>query len=181
MSASLRCFALAVLGLASAWGQISTGTIVGVVEDASGAVVPNAQITVTQTATGEVRRSVTTAGGEFNLPFLQIGPYTVSATAGGFKTKTLSGITLRVDQTINLQIQLELGATTQTVEVTGAAPLIDSATSSLGQVIENKPILETATERAEPFCAGAALREHHSDVRHGIESPVYRRRRPLLR
>ena len=128
MSASLRCFALAVLGLASAWGQISTGTIVGVVEDASGAVVPNAQITVTQTATGEVRRSVTTAGGEFNLPFLQIGPYTVSATAGGFKTKTLSGITLRVDQTINLQIQLELGATTETVEVTGAAPLIDSAT-----------------------------------------------------
>ena len=154
MPATLRYCFLAALSLVPAAAQISTGTFVGVVEDASGAVVPNAQVTVSQTATGDTRKTVTTAGGDFNLPFLQVGPYTVSASANGFKTKTLSGITLRVDQTINLRITLEVGATNETVEVTGAAPLVDSATSSLGQVIENKKILDMPLNGRNPFALG---------------------------
>jgi hypothetical protein len=152
--APFRYCALSVLSLVSAWAQISTGTIVGVVEDASGAVVPNAQITVRQTATGEIRRAVASASGEFNSPFLQVGSYTVTASATGFKTQTLTGITLQVDQTINLRIRLELGATTETIEVTGAAPLVDSATSSLGQVIENKAIVDMPLNGRNPFTLG---------------------------
>lgn len=81
--------------------QISTGTIVGVVEDASGSVVANAQVSLRQTATGETRQTLTTGSGEFNMPFLQPGPYAVTATSNSFKSKTLTGISLRVDQTIN--------------------------------------------------------------------------------
>src|SRR6516165_10564935 len=83
-----------------ALAQISTGTIIGVVEDSSGAVVPNAEVSVKHTV-----------------------------TASGFKTKTLSGLTLAVDQTMNLKIPLDVGAATESVEVTGTATLVDSATS----------------------------------------------------
>ena len=81
MFASFRYSVLAALSIVSAWAQISTGTIVGVVEDATGAVVPNAEVTITQTATAETRKTVTTGGGEFNVPFLQVGPYSVTAVA----------------------------------------------------------------------------------------------------
>src|SRR4051794_22893829 len=154
MSASFRYCILAALGLSAAWSQISAGNIVGVVEDATGAVVPNAQVRARQTATGETREAITGATGEFNLPFLHVGPYTVTAVANGFKTKTLSGITLQVDQTINLRIALEVGASTETVEVTGAAPLVDSVTSSLGQVIENKAIIDMPLNGRNPFALG---------------------------
>jgi hypothetical protein len=136
------------------WAQISTGTIVGVVEDTSGAVIQNAQVAVTQTATGESRVNRTNANGEFNVPFLQPGSYSVTATAGGFKSKALSGIILQVDQTAKLRITLEVGASTETVEVTGAAPLVDAATSSLGQVIENQQIINLPLNGRNPFALG---------------------------
>ena len=158
MSASFRllavaCFVTAVI-LVPAAAQISTGTIVGVVEDSSGAVVPNAEVILTHTATAEARHARTTSSGEFNVPFLHLGNFSVTVIASGFKTKTLSGITLRVDQTINLRIPLEVGAAAETVEVTGAAPIVDSATSSLGQVIENKQIIDLPLNGRNPFALG---------------------------
>ena len=149
-------FLLAAFGLSAALAQISTGSIAGVVEDASGAVVPNAEIAIKQTATGESRASRSNTNGEFNVPFLQPGGYTVTATAGGFKTKSLAGITLRVDQTINLRVALDAGASSELVEVTGSAPLVDSATSSLGQVIENKQIINLPLNGRNPFALGVA-------------------------
>jgi len=149
-----RIWFAGVLCVASASAQVSTGTIVGAVEDTTGAVIPNALVTIQQTATGDTRKAACNATGEFNVPFLQVGPYTVSATANGFKTKSLTGITLQVDRTINLRITLEVGATTDTVEVTGSAPLVDSATSSLGQVIENKQILDMPLNGRNPFSLG---------------------------
>src|SRR3954451_13566011 len=149
-----RIWFAGVLCVASTSAQVSTGTIVGAVEDTTGAVIPNALVTIQQTATGDTRKAACNATGEFNVPFLQVGPYTVSATANGFKTKSLTGITLQVDRTINLRITLEVGATTDTVEVTGSAPLVDSATSSLGQVIENKQILDMPLNGRNPFSLG---------------------------
>src|SRR4051794_246753 len=149
-----RIWFAGVLCVASASAQVSTGTIVGAVEDTTGAVIPNALVTIQQTATGDTRKAACNATGEFNVPFLQVGPYTVSATANGFKTKSLTGITLQGDRTINLRITLEVGATTDTVEVTGSAPLVDSATSSLGQVIENKQILDLPLNGRNAFALG---------------------------
>jgi hypothetical protein len=137
-----------------ALAQISTGTIVGVVEDSSGAVVPNAEVSVKQTATAETRQVRSNAIGEFNVPFLQVGPYSVTVAASGFKTKTLSGLTLAVDQTMNLKIPLDVGAATESVEVTGTATLVDSATSSLGQVIENKQITDLPLNGRNAFALG---------------------------
>src|SRR5581483_8378161 len=97
---------------------------------------------------------VSTTGGDFHLPFLQGGTYSVTASANGFKTQTQTGVALQVDQTVNLRIRLEVGAPTETVEVTGAAPLVDSATSSLGQVIENKEIVDLPLNGRNPFALG---------------------------
>ena len=154
MSRSVRSLVLFFLGLTAALAQITSGNIAGLVEDPSGAVVPNAEISVKQNSTGEVRTTRTTGSGEFSVTFLQPGSYAVTASASGFKSKTLSDITLRVDQTANLRITLEIGSSTETVEVTGAAPLVDSATSSLGQVIENKQILELPLNARNPFALG---------------------------
>src|SRR3712207_5905562 len=98
------CFCIAVPLRVQA--QVSTGTIVGIIEDASGAVVPGAAVVITQAATGEARTTRSNASGEFSVPFLPPGGYSVSAGAGGFKTKSLSDITLRIDQTLNLRITL---------------------------------------------------------------------------
>src|SRR4051812_11999188 len=154
MSASVRYGVLLCLSLASAWAQVSTGTIVGVVEDSSGAVISGADVTLKNTATGETRQTRTNDRGEFTDPFLRVGDYTVNVSASGFKAKSLSGITLRVDQTVNLRIPLEVGATSETIEVTGAAPLVDSATSSLGQVIENKKIIDLPLNGRNAFALG---------------------------
>jgi hypothetical protein len=154
MSACIRSVSVFLLTLTAAWAQISTGTITGMVEDATAAVLPNVEVTVRQSATGEVRTTRTNGSGEFNVPYLQPGDYSITITANGFKTKTLSGISLRVDQTVNLRIPLELGASTETVEVTDAAPLVDSATSSLGQVIGNKQILDLPLNGRNPFALG---------------------------
>src|SRR5690349_22621180 len=154
MSRSVRSLVLFFLGLTVASAQNTSGNIAGLVEDPSGAVIPNAEISVKQNSTGEVRTTRTTGSGEFSVTFLQPGSYSVTASAGGFKSKTLSDITLRVDQTANLRITLEIGSSTETVEVTGAAPLVDSATSSLGQVIENKQIIELPLNARNPFALG---------------------------
>src|SRR6185437_16060624 len=139
---------------AAAIAQISTGTIVGVVEDSSGAVIPNAAVAIQNTGTKESRDISTNTAGEFNAPFLLVGQYVVTVTAAGFKAKTLTGITLEVDKTINLRIPLDVGAAAESVEVTAAAPLVDSATSSLGQVIENKEIVDLPLNGRNPFALG---------------------------
>src|SRR3954451_3121884 len=158
MSAMIRSafasFALSILTTCPAFGQISTGTISGSVEDPSGALIPNAQVAVKQLSTGETRTTTTNTSGEFNVPFLQPGQYSLTATAGGFKSKTLNDMTLQVDQKMNLRIALDVGSSTETVEVTGAAPLVDSATSSLGQVIANKQILDLPLNGRNAFALG---------------------------
>ncbi len=92
------------------FGQVATGTIVGVVEDASGSMVPNTHVTVTHTATGETRHNLTNERGAFSFPYVRIGDYSVTVEAQGFKKKTLTGIIVRVDQTVNIRMPLELGA-----------------------------------------------------------------------
>jgi hypothetical protein len=150
----LSCSLAALFAACTLHAQVATGTIAGVVEDSSGALVPAATVTALHLATGDARSATANERGEFNLPYVRIGEYSVSAEAPGFKRKTLSGIVLRVDLTVNLRVSLDVGAVTETVEVTGAAPLIESATSSLGQVIENRKIRELPLNGRNPFALG---------------------------
>jgi hypothetical protein len=145
---------LLILSVGVAVAQVATGTIVGVVKDSTGGVVADAAVTITHVATGQVRLVHTNDQGEFNSQFMPLGTYSISVSATGFQTRVQSGITLQVDQTANLTIELQVGSVNQTVEVTSEAPLVDTTTSSLGQVIDNHEVLSMPLNGRNPFQLG---------------------------
>jgi hypothetical protein len=138
----------------AAFAQVATGNIRGTVADTTDAVIPNVKVTLTNTGTGAQRVVTTNDSGDFNAPFMPLGDYQIAAEIAGFQKKVMSGINLQVDQTATIRIVLEPGAVTQSVEVTSAAPLLESQTSSLGQVIENKRIVELPLNGRNPFALG---------------------------
>ena len=120
--------------------QVETGKIVGTVQDGEGAVVPEAAVTVLNTATGAESHTLSTTGGEFVVPQLQPGSYSVSVEHAGFKKAQQRPFQLNINQVVNIKIALQVGAVNETVLVTSAEPLLESQTSSIGQVIEGKSI-----------------------------------------
>lgn len=154
MLASLRFLLLSALISVCAWAQVSTGTINGVVHDSSGAAVPGADVTITQQATSEQRHSVTNTSGEFTVSYLPIGTYSVAVTMKGFKTVQMPGIVLEVDKTVSLPVVLQPGEISESVEVTAAAPLVDTSTSSLGQVINNREVINLPLNGRDVWALG---------------------------
>jgi hypothetical protein len=121
--------------------QTVGATLSGTITDASGAVVPKANITITNTATGVVRTASTNQVGVYSAPNLQPDDYTVAASAPGFASQsTTLTLTIGAQQTLNLT--LSVGASTQTVEITGAAPNINLVESTLGGLNNESQILE---------------------------------------
>ncbi|MGO8788681.1 MAG: TonB-dependent receptor [Terriglobia bacterium] len=117
------------------WAQMNQATVVGTVKDASGAVVPKAAVTITNLGTGIARTTSTNASGYYTISNLDAGRYSLTVSSAGFKTNTIPSIELQVEQTATLDMTLELGATTQKMTVTAAAPLISPTTSDVGQVV----------------------------------------------
>jgi uncharacterized protein (DUF2141 family) len=120
--------------------QVESGRVMGTVFDTSGAVISGAAITVRNTGTAVEHRAATNGSGQFTVTQLQPGTYTVSAQHEGFKRVEQAPFALDVNQVIEVQIRLEVGATSQTVEVASVEPLIEAQTSSLGAVVEEKSI-----------------------------------------
>ncbi|MDR3701654.1 MAG: TonB-dependent receptor [Candidatus Sulfopaludibacter sp.] len=116
--------------------QNNTGIISGRITDQTGAVVPNAEITVTQTDTGVDSVSQSNSEGLFRVPGLRDGPYKVTVTAAGFKKAVRAGFNLQIGQILDVEMKLEVGALTESVTVTNSIPLLDTQTSSTGQVME---------------------------------------------
>lgn len=154
MKRCLICLALTLFILKVASAQVSTGTITGYVRDSTDAAIVGAKVSIVQVETSERRETITNDGGEFNAPYLRRGVYSVTVATPGFKSQTLTGIQLAVDQTVRLPVTLQPGVVEQSIEVTGAAPLVDSATSSLGQVIDNKKIVDLPLNGRNPFALG---------------------------
>jgi len=133
-----------ILGLCqlSVLSQVERGTIAGTVRDPSGAATPNVAITVTNVATGVEYKTQTNDSGEFVAPNLIPGEYSITATLTGFKTLQRKGIVLQVNGRSVVELTLEVGEVTQEVEVTAAAPLLQSEASALGTVISRRDISE---------------------------------------
>ncbi len=134
--------------------QTATGTINLTVEDGTQAVVPNASVTVSNKATGLDRTGSTGPRGEFLATFLPAGEYTISVQVSGFKRANVASFTLQVDQNATVRVTLTPGDVVETVQVTESTPLLEADTSSLGQVIENKKILELPLNGRNPFALG---------------------------
>lgn len=147
----MRLLLLILSVVATAWSQSSTGTIQGRVLDASGAAVPDVRIVVTNQATNVSRTSQTNELGLYTAPFLQPGTYSVHAERDGFKRATRNGVLLQVSDQLTVDITLEVGGTVEQVTVEGAAPLVNTANPSLGQVIENRRIVDLPLNGREPF------------------------------
>lgn len=118
----------------------ATGTILGIVQDTSGAVVPEAVITATQTQTGLSRTVSSSAEGTFILPRLPAGSYTLQAEHAGFRTYRNPDVTLQVDQSVTLSIQLTIGQASEAVTVEGSATLLQTNSATLSQVVEGRRI-----------------------------------------
>src|SRR6185369_14272154 len=137
----LTLLALLAIGLsADAMAQLSTATLSGTVTDTTGAAIPGASITLTQTETNYVRTTKSKESGSYREEFLPVGPYKITVAAPGFKTLDRSGITLSVLQNADLDLQLQVGTTGETVEVTADVPLINANNSTLGRTISNVEI-----------------------------------------
>ena len=131
---------IAAFAAMGASAQLSTASLSGSVTDPTGAVVPHASITLTQTDTNFVRNTVSKEDGSYHEEFLPIGPYKVTVTAPGFKTLTRSGVVLSVMQNATLDLTLELGGENQTVTVTADVPLVNLSNSTLGAAVSNVQI-----------------------------------------
>ncbi|MBI4464086.1 MAG: carboxypeptidase regulatory-like domain-containing protein, partial [Acidobacteria bacterium] len=123
-----------------AWAQVTTGTISGVVSDATGAVVPGASVTVRNVETGVTRTLPTDAQGRYRAPNLSVGRYEVQVSLTGFQTAVRSGITLTVGQEAAVHFTLEVGQVAERVEVTGEAPLVEATRSDVSGVIEQNQV-----------------------------------------
>ena len=134
---------LVVFSAQSAWPQSDQGTITGVVKDSSGAAIPDAEVTLSNTDTGLTLRVKTDRSGVYVFSPVKIGDYQVRATASGFEITSQQQLHLNIQERLNVNIVLKPGSVTETVVVSDAPPLLQSQSGSLGQVVSSDTINNT--------------------------------------
>jgi len=122
--------------------QVSGATLTGSVTDPTGAVIPNAKVSIKNTATGIVTNATTNSAGLYTVPNLIPGPYQVTVSAQGFQTELRTGITLTVGGQQALNVALRVGQTTQTISVSGAAPAVQLASSTVSGNVNRTTVVE---------------------------------------
>lgn len=132
-------------------GQDPRGTMIGRVTDSTGAVVPAVTLRAKNSVTGVSASGQTNESGRYTLPYLLPGSYTVSAELTGFKRFVQEGVQIRVGEITELVISLEVGQVSESVEVSATTPLLDTTSPSLGQVIDERRILELPTLAGNAF------------------------------
>jgi len=164
---------IALLAGATAWAQ-GTAQLSGIVKDPSGAVLPGVEVSVTQTATGAKRTTVTDETGNYVLPNLPIGPYMLEVSLPGFKTYLQSGIVLQVGTNPQINVVLQIGQVAEQVEVQADAALVETRSTGIGQMIDNQRVLELplngrqATELI--FLAGIATQTIDNSLNSGVRN-----------
>ena len=131
---------LVALFSAGAFAQTFQAQIIGVVHDATGAVVPNAKVTATNVATGVPYGTESNSQGLYRIPALPPAQYRITATVKGFKTFEAGPVTLQVNDSVEIEVTLQLGDASEKVEVTAAAEVLQTTTASVGQVVNTRAI-----------------------------------------
>jgi len=131
---------LATAGPAAA--QTATGQITGAITDATGATVTGVRIKITNTLTGLTREATSSDRGTYAVPQLPVGTYVITAEKDGFKLAVSSANELKVDQVLRVDMIMDLGALTESVEVVGRSVALDTETASIGHVITEKQVTE---------------------------------------
>ena len=148
----------------TASAQQGRGTILGTVTDPSGAVVAGARVLVLDVDTNSAVTAETNKDGFYTTPPLIVGSYRVTVEHAGFKKTVRSGLVLQVDQKAEINIQLEVGAVGDSVQVTGEAPLVNTEDASIGQVIENRRVQELPLNGRNAFALVLLSPDVHSNA-----------------
>ncbi len=152
---ALRWALTLALPAISLLAQQESGTILGTVTDPQDAAVIGAQVSIRNVDTGVVKNTPVTSTGQYSVPFLVPGNYSVTASAGGFKKTIRTGIILRVADQLVIDIKLEVGTISDSVTVSASGPVVDSATTTLGQVIESRRIVDLPLNGRDPTALAA--------------------------
>ena len=131
---------LTAIGVTSLRAQVDTGSITGTVTDPSGAVVSGAKVTLTNEGTGTSLSTTTGADGVYEFSPVRIGSYKLDLSAGGFKKEIQTHVVVDVSARVPANFKLQPGAVSETVEVTSAAPVLQSQDASVGQVIDQRSV-----------------------------------------
>ena len=124
-----------------AFAQVPTAVLTGVVKDPTGALVPNVKVVAISTDTNLSRQAVTDESGTFRIAALNPGPYKLEAEAAGFKKSTIDGIVLEVGQQSRVDVVMQVGDISQTVEVTGHASIVNTESNLIGGVIDQSRVV----------------------------------------
>lgn len=142
MRTSLGCLLLPLLYAAVGFAQLNTASITGTVTDSSGAVIPAVKVSARNTATNVARETLTSSAGVFTISDLVVGPYEVTFEAPAFKKLVHSGITLDVTQVVRVDARMEVGAVTESVEVTGQLSYVNTDTPEVGANLNRSDLLD---------------------------------------
>lgn len=170
MRDKIDSFRIGIISLLLAFGlsgpllaQYTTSTLGVTVVDDSGAALPDATISVRNLDTGLQRASTSGTNGSFVFNAVPIGRYSMTVTKSGFAAVTQTGITLTVNQAVNIPVVLKVGSVSEQVTVTGEAPLLDTETATVGQLISNKSIVNLPLNGRQPqallFLAAGTVNE----------------------
>jgi hypothetical protein len=144
-----------------------TGTLVGNITDASGAAIASAPITLVNSETAFVSKTVASATGAYTIPYLAPGSYQLSVETAGFKRYVQNGIQVRGGEVPRVDVKLEVGAVTESISVSGSAPLLETETSASGQILSGNelaqlPVSQKTVQRMLWYYPGAnAMSGYH--------------------
>ena len=130
-----RRFLLVACAVAAVHAQVDTATIVGTVQDSSGAVVPGAAVTATEDQTNSKTSTRADTSGNYVITPLKVGTYTVAVEAQGFKKETHGSVVLQVQARVRVDFTLQIGSISEVVNIQSELPVVETETSSLGAVV----------------------------------------------
>ena len=145
------CLLSVLLAIGGLYAQGVEATLKGRVGDSSGAAVPAAKLDVKNTGTNQIVSTISDSAGQYTVPFLQPGTYTLTIEAPGFKKVVREGLSLSVGDTVGMDITLEVGAVTEQLTVTAEAPLLETAKADRGTLVDQQTVAEMPLNGRNPF------------------------------